>query len=412
MSVRFDPEIRATFRQERKRQQEAINLIASENYASRAVLAAQGSIFTNKYAEGYPGSRYYAGCGPTDAVERLACRRAQALYGAEYANVQPHSGAQANMAAYLTLLEPGDTVLAMSLAHGGHLTHGAPVNFSGKFYNFVHYGVDRDSEMIDYEALERLALETRPKLLVAGASAYPRIIDFQRFRAIADKVGAKLMVDMAHIAGLVAGGVHPSPVPYAQVVTSTTHKTLRGPRGGFILCQRELAGVIDAMVFPGTQSGPMVHVIAAKAVAIYEAMQTDFAAYPRAVVENARVLAEEFQALGLRSVSGGTDKHLVLVDLSSWGVNGKQAEETLEAAGIMVNRNSIPFDPLPPRLSSGMRVGTPAATSRGLGPTEIRYIANLIHGVLSQPHRKQVQRQVRREVRELCRSFPAPGVSF
>jgi len=404
-----DSEIGRVLEMEKKRQQETINFIASENYASKAVLEAQGSFVTCKYAEGYPGQRYYGGCENMDIIENLAIRRAKELYNAEHANVQAHSGAQANMAAYYAMLEYGDTVMAMSLAHGGHLTHGDRASFSGKSYNFVHYGVNRETERIDYQEVERLALEHKPKLIVAGASAYPRIIDFERFRHIADMVGAKLMVDMAHIAGLVAAGLHATPVPYAEVITSTTHKTLRGPRSGFILCRREMAASIDAAVFPEMQGGPFMHVIAAKAVALHEAMQPEYVDYQRAVLDNALVLAAELQRLGLRLVSGGTDNHLVLVDLTGAGVTGKEAEESLEKAGIVVNRNTIPLDPHPPWICSGMRLGTPAITTRGFGNEEMKRIASLIVKVITDIGNSNIQDQVRQEVLQMCHQFPIPG---
>jgi len=404
-----DSEIGRVLEMEKKRQQETINFIASENYASKAVLEAQGSFVTCKYAEGYPGQRYYGGCENMDIIENLAIRRAKELYNAEHANVQAHSGAQANMAAYYAMLEYGDTVMAMSLAHGGHLTHGDRASFSGKSYNFVHYGVNRETERIDYQEVERLALEHKPKLIVAGASAYPRIIDFERFRHIADMVGAKLMVDMAHIAGLVAAGLHATPVPYAEVITSTTHKTLRGPRSGFILCRRELAASIDAAVFPEMQGGPFMHVIVAKAVALHEAMQPEYVDYQRAVLDNALVLAAELQRLGLRLVSGGTDNHLVLVDLTGAGVTGKEAEESLEKAGIVVNRNTIPLDPHPPWICSGMRLGTPAITTRGFGNEEMKRIASLIVKVITDIGNSNIQDQVRQEVLQMCHQFPIPG---
>ncbi len=406
-----DPRVAAAIEQDNQRQRLTINLIAAENYASRAVLEAQGSLLTNKYAEGYPGSRYYGGCQNVDLVEALAIERAKKLFSADHANVQPHSGAQANMAAYFALLEHGDTVLAMSLAHGGHLSHGSAVNFSGKLYNFVAYGVDRETEIIDYNQLEKLTLEHRPKLIVAGASSYPRIIDFARFRQIAAMVDAKLMVDMAHLAGLVAAGVHPSPVPYADVVTSTTHKTLRGPRGGFILCQSQWSSKIDNNVFPGTQGGPLMHVIAAKAVAFLEAMQPDFAPYQRAVLQNAKALASELNNLGLRIVTGGTDIHLVLVDLSQMGITGSAAEEALDAAGITVNKNAIPFDDRPPQIASGIRLGTPAVTARGFGVKEMEQVARLIVRVLSNPGNKRVYDEVRHQANEMCRKFPVPGLT-
>lgn len=405
-----DPQIEAALQREAKRLKNTINLIAAENYASPAVLEAQGSLLTNKYAEGYPAQRYYAGCRDVDTVERLAIERAKELFGAEHANVQAHSGAQANTAAYFALLDYGDKVMGMSLAHGGHLTHGAAVSFSGRFYQFIAYGVDRETERLDYEEVERIARKHGPKLIIAGASSYPRVIDFERFHHIAEAVGAKLMVDMAHLAGLVAAGVHPSPVPWAEVVTSTSHKTLRGPRGGFILCKLDLAPAIDAAVFPGMQGGPLMHVIAAKAVAFREAMQPEFEDYQRAVLENASLLAAELQRLGLRLVSGGTDNHLILVDLTAVGTTGKVAEEALEAVGITVNRNAIPFDCRPPQVASGIRLGTPAVTSRGFGPEEMRRIAPLIVRVLTNPDDKGVKREVHREVGEICRRFPLPGL--
>jgi glycine hydroxymethyltransferase len=407
---RTDPEISRAVAAEVERQRETINLIASENYASRAVLEAQGSFLTDKYAEGYPGRRYYGGCENMDVVESLAIARAKELFGAEHANVQPHSGAQANMAAYYVLLEPGDTVMGMSLAHGGHLTHGDRVSFSGKLYNFIPYGVDRETERIDYREVEGLALKHKPRLIVAGASAYARIIDFERFRNIADLVGARLMADMAHIAGMVAVGLHPTPVPYAEVVTSTTHKTLRGPRGGFILCRKELASGIDAAVFPEMQGGPLMHVVAAKAVAFHEALAPGFADYQRAVLDNAQVLAGELQGLGLRLVSGGTDNHMVLVDLTGIGVTGRKAEVALGEAGIVVNRNAIPFDPHPPRTTSGIRLGTPAITARGFGKEEMKRISALIVRVLTDIEDRELRLKVSREVGELCRRFPLPGV--
>ena len=407
---RTDPEISRAVAAEMKRQRETINLIASENYASRAVLEAQGSFLTDKYAEGYPGRRYYGGCENMDVVESLAIARVKELFHAEHANVQPHSGAQANMAAYYVLLEPGDTVMGMSLAHGGHLTHGSRVSFSGKFYNFIPYGVDRETERIDYRELERLAVKHKPKLIVAGASAYARIIDFERFRHIADLVGAGLMADMAHIAGMVAVGLHPTPVPYAEVVTSTTHKTLCGPRGGFILCRKELASRIDAAVFPEMQGGPLMHVIAAKAVAFHEALGPGFTDYQRALLDNALVLADELKGLGLRLVSGGTDNHMVLVDLTGTGGTGRQAEVALGEAGIIVNRNAIPFDPHPPRTTSGIRLGTPAVTARGFGKEEMKQIAALIVRVLTEMDNSNLRRQVSQEVGEMCRRFPLPGV--
>jgi len=406
-----DPEISRALSLEGKRQKETINLIASENYASRAVLEAEGSCLTDKYAEGYPQQRYYAGCENIDVVENLAIQRAKELFHTEHANVQPHSGAQANMAAYYALLEYGDTVMGMSLAHGGHLTHGAKASFSGRSYNFISYGVNRETERIDYQELERLANEHKPKLIVAGASAYPRIIDFERFRHIADQVGARLMVDMAHIAGMVAVGLHPTPVPYADVVTSTTHKTLRGPRSGFILCRQELAAAVDEAVFPMMQGGPLMHVVAAKAVAFHEALQPGFLEYQRAVLDNALVLARELQSLGLRLVSGGTDTHVILVDLTGTGVTGRQAEESLQAAGIVVNRNAIPFDPHPPRVTSGIRLGTPAVITRGFGKEEMQRVATLIAKIIGNIGNRDVQSQVRQEVKEICSRFPVPGIN-
>ena len=404
-----DPKVGEAIRDEVRRQQTNINLIASENFVSAAVLEAQGSVLTNKYAEGYPGRRYYGGCEFVDVAETLAIERAKALFKAEHANVQPHSGAQANMAAYFAALSPGDTVMGMSLDHGGHLTHGSPVNFSSKLYNFVPYGVDRELELIDYADLERLAKEHRPKLIVAGATAYTRIIDFPRLRQIADEVEALLMVDMAHIAGLVAAGEHPSCVPHAQIVTSTTHKTLRGPRGGFILSTSDLAQDVNRAVFPNAQGGPLMHIIAAKAVAFGEAMTPEFAAYQQGIRENAGALADELNAGGLRLVSGGTDNHMVLVDVTPLGITGRQAEESLGRANIVVNRNAIPYDPKPPRVASGMRLGTPSVTSRGFGPTEMAVLARLIVRTLSNIDDDAVERKVRDEVMTLAERFPAPA---
>jgi len=405
-----DTEITRFLKLEAKRQKETINLIAAENYASRAVLEAQGSILTNKYAEGYPHRRYYAGCPNIDAIESLAIERAKKLYNAEHANVQPHSGSQANMAAYFACLEPGDTVMGMSLSHGGHLTHGAPANFSGKWYKFVTYGLDPKTERLDYDSIEKLAVRHRPKLIVCGASAYPRIIDFSRFRKIADAAGAQLVADMAHLAGLVAANLHPSPVSHAQIVTSSTHKTLRGPRSGFILCKEELASKIDAAVFPTMQGGPMMHAIAAKAIAFFEAMQPEFVTYQKAVLENARVLATELQHNGLRLISGGTDTHLILVDLTATGMTGITAQEALEAAGILVNRNSIPGETRSPQITSGIRLGTPATTARGFGPEEMKQIASFILKVLSAPEDKKIKKEISEEVVAMCRRFPAPGI--
>ena len=405
-----DPEISRALDMEKQRQKETINLIASENYASRAVLEAQGSFLTNKYAEGYPGRRYYGGCENMDIIETVAIERAKELFHADHANVQPHSGAQANMAAYFALINYGDTVLGMTLTHGGHLTHGDRVSFSGKSYNFIHYKVSQETERIDYPEIEKLAKQHRPKLIVAGASAYPRIIDFERFRYIADLVGAKLMVDIAHIAGMVAAGLHPSPIPYADVVTSTTHKTLRGPRGGFILCRNDLASAIDFAVFPMSQGGPLMHAIAGKAVAFHEAMQPGFVEYQRAILENAQTLAAELQKVRLRLISGGTDTHLVLVDLSSINVTGRTAEESLGRACIVVNRNSIPFDPLPAMQTSGIRLGTPAITSRGFGKEEVKFVAASIVKVISNVGNRDIEQEVRRDVHQLCSRFPVPGI--
>ncbi|MBV8971967.1 MAG: serine hydroxymethyltransferase [Sphingomonadaceae bacterium] len=395
------------------RQQNQIELIASENIVSRAVLDAQGSVFTNKYAEGYPGKRYYQGCAPSDIVEQLAIDRAKALFGCAYANVQPHSGAQANAAVMLALVKPGETILGMSLDAGGHLTHGAAPAMSGKWFNAVQYGVRRDDHRIDYDAVEALAKEHKPVLIIAGGSAYPRIIDFARFRAIADAVGAKLMVDMAHFAGLVAGGVHPSPLPHADVVTTTTHKTLRGPRGGMILSNDEALGKkFNSAVFPGMQGGPLVHVIAAKAVAFGQALRPEFKDYARAVVVNAQVLASRLQARGCAVVAGGTDTHLALIDLTPKGLTGRDADEALERAGITCNKNGIPFDPLPPVKTSGIRVGSPAGTTRGFGPAEFSSIADMIADVLDglaangAEGNGEVERAVNARVRALCARFP------
>ena len=406
-----DSEVAQILSLEAERLASTINLIASENHASRAVLEAQSSLLTDKYAEGYPGHRYYGGCVYIDEIENLAIERSKKLFEAEHANVQAHSGSQANMAAYSILLEHEDTVMGMSLRHGGHLTHGAEVNFSGKWYHFISYGVDPKTEMLDYDEIERLALEHKPKLLIAGASSYSRIIDFERLRYIADNAGARLLADIAHIAGIIAAGLHPSSVSYAQVSTATTQKTLRGPRGGFILCDKELASAIDSAVFPGMQGGPFMHIIAAKAVCFFEAMQPEFVDYQKSVLKNARVLASELQRQGLRIVSGGTDNHLVLVDLSLQGTSGKDAEEALGAVGISVNRNAIPFDPKPPKITSGIRLGTPAVTTRGFGTEEMKRIAALIGKVLSSSGDKRVQEQARQEVREMCQQFPIPGLA-
>jgi glycine hydroxymethyltransferase len=407
-----DSEIAAAIRGELQRQRDQIELIASENITSPAVLAAQGSVLTNKYAEGYPGRRYYGGCEYVDVAERLAIERVKRLFGCAHANVQPHSGAQANFAVFLALLKPGDTILGMSLAAGGHLTHGARPNLSGKWFKAVPYGVRADDHRIDHDEVERLAREHRPKLIIAGGSAYPRVIDFERFRAIADAVGAYLLVDMAHFAGLVAGGAHPSPLPHAHVVTSTTHKTLRGPRGGLILTNDdELAKKFNAAVFPGSQGGPLMHVIAAKAVAFGEALRPDFRTYAHQVVANARALAEMLREEGLAVVADGTDTHLVLVDLRPKGVTGRDAEVSLERAGMTCNKNGIPFDPEPPAVTSGIRLGTPAGTTRGFGVEEFRRIGRLIARVLDGLRANpegggRVEAEVRAEVEALCRRFP------
>jgi len=405
-----DPEISRAIDCEAKRQKEIVNLIASENYTSPAVLEALGSFLTYKYAEGYPGRRYYEGCANMDNIETVAINRAKELFHAEHANVQPHSGSQANMAAYFALLKYGDTVMAMDLAHGGHLTHGSPITFSGKSYKFVHYHVNRETERIDFPEIEKLAKERKPKLIIAGYTAYPRTIDFERFRRIADSVGAKLMTDIAHIAGLVAAGLHPSPVPYADIVTMTTHKTLRGPSGGLILCKAELAKAIDKAVFPQAQGKPLMHAVAAKAVALHEAMQPSFVAYQKLVLENARALASELQKLGLRLVSGGTDNHLILVDLSSTGVTGKQAAKALDMAGIVCNKNEIPFDTRPPAVTSGIRLGTPGVSTRGFGKEEMKVIAGLIFKVIKNIDDKKMLEEVRQEIGQMCRRFPVPGI--
>ena len=418
----IDPLVAQALEAEDRRQRDSIVLIASENYASKAVLASGSSVLSNKYAEGYPGRRYYGGCENADIIESLAIERATELFGAEHANVQPHSGAQANMAVYFAQLEPGDTVMGMQLDHGGHLTHGAKVNFSGKLYNFIPYGVDRESELIDYDELKRLALEHHPKLIVAGCSAYPRIIDFPRLRSIADEAGALLMVDMAHIAGLVAGGVHPSPFPHAQIVTSTTQKSLRGPRGGFILCNGDLARGIDFAVFPFMQGGPLMQAVAGKAVCFGEALQPDFARYARQVVANCRAMAEELSKAGMRLVSGGTDNHLLLVDVTPLGITGQQAERALQSVGIIANKNAIPYDTKPPRVTSGLRLGSPAVTSRGFGESEMKEVARLISRVLTNidnagnpgdpgdPGEPGEGQKAAAAVKELTSRFPVPGI--
>jgi glycine hydroxymethyltransferase len=401
-----DPEIATAIDNERRRQSEGLELIASENFVSRAVLEAAGSVLTNKYAEGYPGRRYYGGCEFVDVAESLAIARAKALFGADHANVQPHSGAQANMAVYFAAVTPGDTVLGMNLAHGGHLTHGHPLNFSGKLYTIVPYGVRKDDERIDYEELERLAHQHKPRMIMVGASAYPRIIDFQRIAGVARAVGAVMVVDMAHIAGLVAAKLHPSPVPHADFVTSTTHKTLRGPRAGLVLCREQYARDLDKSLFPGVQGGPLMHVVAAKAVCFKEAMEPSFGDYQRQILANAQALARALTGHGFRLVSGGTDNHLMLVDVFSKGVTGKAAEAALGAAGITVNKNAIPFDQNPPMVASGIRVGTPALTTRGMREPEMELIASFIARVLAAIGDDHVVRMVRAEVEQLCRRFP------
>jgi len=401
-----DPEVAVAIDNEVRRQHEGLELIASENFVSEAVLEAMGSVFTNKYAEGYPGKRYYGGCEFTDVVENLARDRAKQLFGAEHANVQPHAGSQANMAAYAAVIQPGDTVLGLNLAHGGHLTHGHHLNFSGKTYRIVPYGVSKDKEVIDYDELEAIAEREKPKLIIGGGSAYPRIIDFVRMRQIADKVGAIYLVDMAHFAGLVAGGVHPSPVPHAQIVTSTTHKTLRGPRAGMILSKQEYAAAIDKNVFPGLQGGPLVHMIAAKAVCFREAMQPTFRDYARQVVANAKVLADTLAADGFRIISGGTDTHLMLVDVFSKGMPGSEAEKALGEAGITVNKNAIPFDTNPPLKPSGIRIGSPAVTTRGMREAEMRQIGHWIAEALNQRNDAGVLRKIRKQVLDMCEAFP------
>jgi glycine hydroxymethyltransferase len=404
-----DPEVYEAIRNETERQNSRLELIASENFTSEAILEAAGSVFTNKYAEGYPGRRYYGGCEFADRVENLARDRAKALFRAEYANVQPHSGSQANQAAYASVLNPGDTILGMNLSHGGHLTHGHPLNFSGKTYNVVPYGVRREDEQIDYDEVARLALEHKPKLIVAGGSAYPRIIDFRRFREIADSAGALLLVDMAHFSGLVAAGLHPNPCEWADIVTSTTHKTLRGPRSGIILAKEKYGAAIDKTVFPGIQGGPLVHIIAAKAICFKEAMTPEFADYSRRVIANAKALAEGLAQAGFRVVSGGTDTHLMLVDVFAKGVRGKEAEQALDRAYITANKNTIPFDVNPPLNPSGMRFGSPAVTTRGFGEAEMREVAALIARVLENVSDEGVLAEVRRRVSALTERFPLYG---
>ena len=400
--AKFDPEILEVLQKEAQRENDKLELIASENFVTPAVLAAQGSVLTNKYAEGYPGRRYYGGCEYVDVAEQMAIDRAKELFGAEHVNVQPHSGAQANTAVYFAVLKPGDTALGMDLTHGGHLTHGHPINFSGTYFNFVPYGVSRETETIDYNEVEMLALQHKPKLIVAGASAYPRVIDFAALKAIADKAGALLMVDMAHIAGLVAAGLHPSPVPYADFVTTTTHKTLRGPRGGMILCKEQYAKDIDRAVFPGIQGGPLMHVIAAKAVAFKEALDPSFKKYQAAILDNAKALAEGLIEEGWRLVSGGTDNHLMLVDVKAKGMTGKDAEHILDSVGITVNKNTIPFDTEKPFVTSGIRLGTPALTTRGMGKAEMKKIASIIDIALVEKDFEKAKSMVQ----ELTEAFP------
>jgi glycine hydroxymethyltransferase len=404
--TKTDPEVARAILNETRRQAGKLEMIASENFVSEAVLEAQGCIMTNKYAEGYPGKRYYGGCEYVDVVEELAIARCKKLFGADHANVQPHSGTQANMGVYFAVLEPGDTILGMNLSHGGHLSHGSPVNFSGKYYRVVAYGVDKETETIDFNEVESQALKHRPKLIVVGASAYPRTIDFQKFREIADKVGAVIMADIAHIAGLVATGLHPSPIRVCEYITSTTHKTLRGPRGGLIMCQEEFSKVLNSRVFPGMQGGPLMHIIAAKAVAFQEALTEDFKGYQIQIVKNAKALAEALTTEGFRLVSGGTDNHMMLVDLTGQGITGKDAQEVLDRAGITVNKNGIPFDTQGPMVTSGIRIGTPALTTRGMQEGEMRRIAGLIGTVLKDIRNENKVKEVQREVSALCEKFP------
>ncbi|MEW5961206.1 MAG: serine hydroxymethyltransferase, partial [Chloroflexota bacterium] len=407
--AKVDPELLEAIKGERRRQLDQIELIASENYTSAAVLAAQGSVLTNKYAEGYPGHRYYGGCEFVDVAEDLARQRAKKLFGAEHANVQPHSGSQANAAAYMALLQPHDKVLAFKLDHGGHLTHGHKINFSGYLYDFAHYGVDPETEQLNYNHIADLAQQHKPRLIVAGASAYPRLFDFARLRQIADSVDAYLMMDMAHIAGLVAVGLHPDPLPYCDIVTTTTHKTLRGPRAGMILCKEEHARAVDRAVFPGMQGGPLMHVIAAKAVALLEALQPEFKVYQQAILDNAQVTATMLAAGGLRLVSGGTDNHLLLVDLRQAHVTGQEAEDALHLAGITVNKNLIPFDPQPPRVTSGVRLGTPAVTTRGFRTAEMEVVADSILQAIYNAKNEVRLKEIRRTTADLCARFPVPG---
>ncbi|MCS7233675.1 MAG: serine hydroxymethyltransferase [Synergistetes bacterium] len=404
--AKVDPEIASLIASEERRQKEHLELIPSENFVSLAILEAQGSVLTNKYAEGYPGKKYYGGCEYVERIEEIAKRRVCELFGAEHANVQPHCGTQANMAVYFAFLKPGEKLMAMNLAHGGHLSHGSPVNFSGIFYEVVHYGVDRETELLNYEEIYKLAEKERPKLIVAGASAYPRVIDFKKFKEIADAVNAYLMVDMAHIAGLVAGGVHPNPVTHSDFITSTTHKTLRGPRGAFILCKGEYASQIDKMVFPGIQGGPLMHVIAAKAVCFLEASTSSFKEYAQKIVENAKVLAKSLKDRGFRLVSGGTDNHLILIDLRNFNITGREAEKLLESVGITVNKNMIPYDPNSPFITSGIRLGTPALTTRGMGTKEMEEIADLIYRAIKNRYNERELSLVKSRVKEICESFP------
>jgi len=401
-----DPEISKFINLELQRQQNKLEMIASENFVSEAVMEAQGSVLTNKYAEGYPGKRYYGGCEHVDEVERIAIERAKKLFGAEHANVQPHSGSQANFGVYFALLQPGDTIMGMNLSHGGHLTHGSPVNISGKYFNVIAYGVDETTQVINYDEMRKIALEAKPKLIVGGGSAYARIIDFEKMAAIAKEVGAIFMVDMAHFAGLVAAGLHPNPCEYADIVTTTTHKTLRGPRGGMILCKEEYAKQIDKAIFPGIQGGPLMHVIAAKAVAFGEALKPEFKAYAKQIISNAKVLAEALAAKGLKIVSGGTDTHVMLVDVRSTGLTGKDAEHLLDEVGITCNKNTIPFDPASPFVTSGIRLGTPALTSRGLKEEEMREIADIIVMVLTNAENTEKQTEAKIRVAALCQKFP------
>lgn len=403
---KVDSEVYEALQKELERQETHLELIASENFVSPAVLEAQGSVLTNKYAEGYPSKRYYGGCEFVDIAEDLAIKRAKELFGADHANVQPHSGSQANMAVYFSVLKPGDTILGMNLSHGGHLTHGSPVNFSGKFFNVIPYGVNQETETIDYDEVERLAIENKPKMIVVGASAYPREINFKEFRRIADKVGAYVMVDMAHIAGLIAAGIHPNPVPYAEFVTTTTHKTLRGPRGGMILCKEEFAKAVNSNIFPGIQGGPLMHVIAAKAVAFKEALSDEFKEYQNQIVKNAQALAKKLSNRGYRLVSGGTDNHLMLVDLTKQDITGKDAENALGQANITVNKNTIPFETRSPFVTSGIRIGTPALTTRGMKETEMQLVGDMIADVLDNIGNDEVINQTKQKVLDLCANFP------